>query len=305
MGDSNIGQNLTSDRYDSMMQKKMRRNLIISAIYQLIIGIFWGIIPRFLLEIQIDMLAPLSIGNIPYIYGISAIILILVIIQFLLAIFINIFKDTPLGKILGWIIGVFMLLFLPIGTFYGIQFLQNLSQPNISPLLTKDQVSVAISTRELFFQSVTERIIISGLFSLFTAGVILWIHKLLLTQQLDMLFPIITTAKLIAIERFGQIFFILFCFQIFVGCIYSSYASKSWMRILVIGLSIFQIISIGIIIQWYLAITVPVMDLEEDSRVIVHILVWFSFLLGLPINPLGVYFGFTMLRAVHDEKSIR
>jgi hypothetical protein len=299
-----IQQNDTKEEYikyfRQSMQNKMRTNLLTAAIWELLIAIIIIALPYVLLLVQIDLIHPVSIRNIPLLWFIGYSALILVIIQCLYAAFINKLEGTKVGKILGWILGISMLIFLPYGTFFGILFLQDLKYPDPQPILESHRDWNEKTSRQIFLENASQLIMISGLIALFTAASILWLHKLILTQQVDISYPIITTAKIITIEYFGRIFFILFCVQIVIGFLYSNYAAKRWMKISVLIFAILQIFAIAIILEWFLIITAEFLFDDISLRSLIIGLGWIP---GIIMRPLGLYFGIQMLRILFNEKN--
>jgi hypothetical protein len=280
--------------YRKIMQISMRKNLLGASIYELIIAAIFLALPYVLVELlQIDTLYPLiTLQNIPIWQTIGYILVSFIGLQFIYALFIPLFDGKRVGKIVGYIVGIFMLTLAPTGTFFGIMLLQDLRNPTrkTTPQLTSSQVKMEMG----------KNITGSGLLMLNIPIVLLIVQRWILTVQIDMLYPIITVKIIQVWEIMMLIYIALFVGLVVIGILYPKHGDKAVLRVLAGFFAGFQILSLGIAIQAYLWAAGPSLELDADLSWILNL----GWLIGVLLNPLGLYFGSMMLRGLAMQKKI-
>jgi hypothetical protein len=262
-------------------------------------------LPFVVLMIQIDLLPPFTLGNAPIIWTIGGIMVFGILVQVVYAIFLPRMITTKVGNTIGRIIAGTMLVYIPVGTFFGLLLLDELRNATSKENVSKEQSWTTEITKKTLVENTSTYILLSGLISLLFAGLILWIHLFVMTQQIDLAYPIMTTTKIQAIEWFGRIYFLVFCIQIAVGYWFTEHAEKIWMQILVILIGLFQIFAISIIIQYFVTNTIPILELDAELRNSAILIGKFAWIPAILLRPLGLYFGIGIIKQILQIRRIK
>ena len=278
------------------LQKKIRRGLIASAFYEFLIAILLISLPYLVIEVlRLDMLVLFTIGNAGTWFVIGGMMLVLIFLQVIYGIFINKLNSSKSGKVFGYIIGFFMCLNFPTGTFFGLILLQYLKEPkNNQGNNSKNEVTIRKISENEIQNSLGKFICITGILMLHMPIILLLINKFMIGLPLDMAYPIISSSLYDDWDLMMWIFFIIFSVQIIMGMVYIKKGNNKWVKIAIIPFAVFQIISLGIAINGFVIAIWPGLGIDASMNIILYI-VW---IFGVILNPLGIYFGVGILKGL-------
>ncbi len=272
--------------------KQTRRILIYSGVYQLIFGLLAYFLPTWILNAMdgMELFYPyLSLPDIPKLKILGLVVMILVLLQLLLAIFYPLLDGMLPGRIFGYVFGIFMLLFLPSGTFFGLIFLKHVKTPKGGgPAVTEKDRPGLLAT------SISQYLVVGGLLMLSMPVTLLLLQFILITLPIDMLFPLFPADFTGNWEVVSWVILIFMAIQIIAGALFPKFAGHRWMRGVAIGFGLFQITSLGIFFWFFLSNLGVQIDADPLTQVVLN----FGGIVGILLNPIGVYFGVKVLRGL-------
>lgn len=280
------------------LMNSMRKNMLGAWIFQLlypvlIIGLIW-IIANVL---RLDLIHPyISLGNAPILLTVAYIMLSLLILQLVYAIIMPLVDGKLIGKILGSIVSIGMLIFPPTGTYFGILLFEYVLKPDA------DEGKLALATDNMEKESrkgLGNQISFSGLLMLHQPMIMIILNVILLTLPLDMAHPIITSDLYAKWDVFAYAYLGVFLAQILVGVLFKKFGKENWMRAIAMFFAVFMITSFAIAVQALMLKLGPGLELGETSWILS-----LGWIIGLLLNPLGLYFGIGVIKGLILEKKV-
>jgi len=275
--------------------KENKKNLLISSFYQLFIPIILIGLPAIVIFVlRIDLLPPFTVGNAPILWTIGSILILLIIVQIILAIKLKqlYLNHTKILKVIGYIIGIAMIINPPVGTYYGsnfLIFLRNLLKIQSRKEVDNNKIQPVESSKD-YIKMLGSSMFLNGIYQLYQPILIFLFNMFLLALPLDMAHPIITSDLYDKIDTVSTLILLIYISQILFGLIIFSNYIKFQYRIIKIFtylFSIFNIIAISIVLGLFLLYLSHTLELSNYS------VAFFAggFILGLILNPLGISFG--------------
>lgn len=279
----------------------MRKNIFTASWYQLVYLAFFIGLPFGILALQIDTLEifmlPINLSNMWVLWIIGFGGLGFLIVQWVYVIILPKYNGSRKIFFLGKIVGIFMLFFLPTGTFFGALLLLNLQNNNVPPKTT-----VSPTEKQ---HLIGKNIAMAGILMLNLPMILLCLQFYFLTLQIDILYPILSTKVLYGLSLFCYLYIGLFIAQAIVGILYPRFASKSWMRIILWFFVLLQIFSLGIVFEAFFIYLVPNSAEFEDLARIIYFVPLIGWVIGVLLNPLGVYFGGMMAKTLKNASHLK
>ncbi|MBD3353332.1 MAG: hypothetical protein GF364_17760 [Candidatus Lokiarchaeota archaeon] len=294
------------DSYKNKMLRSMRRNILATSFYQLLVALIVIILPYIIIvALELDLFVPIfTIANFRILVSIGAIIIAFVILEIVYAIFIFRAFDTKKGRIIGYIVSIAMMLFPPVGTFFGILFLQFILHPENDA----GRFSAGELTKKQFQQALGKNMSVTGLLMIHQPILILILGFWLLSMPLDMAHPIITSELYGSWDLFVYVFAAFFIVQILFGAFYAKSGDNKAMKAVAVVFAVFNISSMCLALSSFLVYLAPGlldgMDIEIAVSTINALLVVGGIILGIIMNPLGLYFGFMIIKSLIAEEKI-
>jgi MFS family permease len=281
---------MSRSKIDLFIQERVKRGIITSAFYQILIAFIFIALPYVVIEmLRLDLLLIFTIGNAWMWFTIGGIIIAMSLFQIIYAILIDKFIKNKTGIILGHIIGLFMCFIFPTGSFFGLLLLQYVrSEVSNDDRITKD----SDDSKEKIQNSTGKQIIITGILMLHLPIILLMINKILIGLPLDMAYPIIKSGIYDDWDLMMWIFIAIFLGQIIIGAIYLRKGNNKWVKLAVIPFAIFQIFSFGLAINGFVIAIWAGLGLDTSLNFILY----FAWIIGVILNPLGIYFGVGILK---------
>ena len=286
---------IIEDPYRTTMVKKMQKILLLSALFQFLIGVLIYFIPLLILDglRGMELFYPyLSIPDLPKWQALGIVSVLFTLIQIIYAIILPKLDGKPVGKYLGYVVGISMLFYLPAGTFFGLIFLQDLKDPK-NPESTEAPVDLS--------KSISQNIISAGILTLNIPIALLIYRFILITFMLDAAYPVFNAAFMEGWELTAWIIFILALAQILIGAIYPKYDKEQWMSVLVIICGIFQIISVAIFFQFFIFGLKTQIEGDDIPQYIFYL----GGPLGLFLNPIGLYLGGNIIKGQQLQRNLK
>ena len=287
---------MDKNAYRDLMRKQVRNGLLISSFPQIIVSALFIALPYVLLMIQIDALYPINLEKIPILWGIGYSLGSITCLTLICALIYHKIDQTKFGYIFGHIVGGLMMVFVPYGPFYGSLLIQDVRDP-LPDRIKNGEREKRTRDKELreFVSTFSKQLILFGAISMGLPFFFLWLKKFAITQQIDLAYPMLSSKDIIALNWFGVAYFIIFAFQMVVGSYYRFGYKKKGMKATIIVLALFQIFSLAILIQVFISNNFPAILEDQGSEIPIWTLN-FAWILGVMLNPIGMYFGIYMLR---------
>lgn len=272
----------------------MRKNMLGSLIYQLLYPvIIIGLIYIIAHVLRLDLMHPyLSLGNAPVLLAFSFVILGLLALQLVYLIIMPKVDGKPVGRVIGYIVAIGMLLSPPTGTYFGVLLLQYLAKPEVGGRLDLASDDIELEARKGLGNGIS----FSGLLMLHQPMILIILNVILLTLPLDMAHPIITSDLYAKWDVFAYTYLVLFLVQIVVGVLYKKFGEQDWMKAVAVFFAVFMISSFAIAVQALMLKLGPGLELGDSSWIL-----YLGWIIGLLLNPLGLYFGIMVIKGMMLE----
>ena len=203
--------------------------------------------------------------------------------------------------LLGKILSICMVPFLPIGTYFGIYSFSQIT--DLVSLLEKNQRSPIESeptaeTFEHIRENIKQLMIVSGLAMLHMPIGLLILHLFIITMPIDMAYPAAAASATSIWELSAWILFIVYIIQIVAGSLLTKIASQKIVKTIGWVFALYQILALGIFIMAFAIASIAVMNVDTT----VQIIVYFTWIIGVLLNPLGVHFGLGIIKQLKNLK---
>ncbi len=295
---------------DEEMKKlisSIRKNFITVAPYQaLIAGILFAVMWAILNPLDgMDIGYPLIyIDRFPTVRLLGIILLLFAGLNLLFAISLPLLLKIHQKQTLtmGYILSACMIPFVPTGTYFGIySVLQVRELSNRMNMNNRKESEVSESLRNSFEQTrmnLKQSLIVSGLAMLHMPIILAILYMFVITMPIDMAYPAAAASATAVWELFAWLLFVLYLVEIIVGSLLSKISSKIGVKIIGWVFAIYQILALGIFILAFAIASIAVMDVDTTVQVVVY----FSWIIGVLLNPLGVHFGIGIIKDLKNLK---
>jgi hypothetical protein len=286
-------------KHTENLVRKAVVDMIILACFELLVGtLLFGFAYLILNELQIDALPPFTVNNYPIFRGIAIILFSLGVVHLLYGIMFNWVYTCKWCRILGIVLAIFSLPMIPTGTFFGMLFVGRMREIRRStnpraieiPEYDKNEIGIEIKTNAAIMAHLPL--------------ILYCIYLYLLTIQTDILYPLFGMNVIIAIKVFAFIYGGIFILEVIVGIIFRFYGEKNWEQIILVIFSIFNIVCVAVVIQTYFWMNWTAFDWADfDHVTLMKVLTNFVWVIGIVLNPIGIYFAAHFLRLLKQSRA--
>ena len=204
-----------------LMQSSARKNLFTTMIYQLIyIGVILAF-PYLLYDVvRIDTLQiftlRINISNVWIFWVVGGILLAFWILELLFLLLLRRIEGTSFGKILGHVVGIYMMIYLPFGTYFGILMLKDIRHPT-NEISVEDYNKAGKIPRETYLNAIGSNIMLGAIIRMSFPIIMLLLQQYFITLQVDMIYPYVSAEVFTAWENFCWVYLVLMMVQIGIG----------------------------------------------------------------------------------------
>jgi hypothetical protein len=284
----------------------IRKNFITVAPYQgLIAGILFAVMWAVLNPLDgMDIGYPLiHIARFPSVQLLGIVLLLFTALNILFALglplLLKIHQKQAL--IIGYILSACMIPFVPTGTYFGIYSLlqvHDLSNRIKNNRRESENLDENSTSFEQTRKNLKQYLVVSGFSMLHMPIILLIFYLFVITMPIDMAYPAAAASATAVWELFAWILFSLYIVEIIVGSLISKISNKTVIKILGWIFASYQSLALGIFIMAFAIASIMVMQVDSAVQVVVY----FSWIIGVLLNPLGVHFGIAIIKELKNLK---
>jgi hypothetical protein len=271
------------------IQRSIRRQILVTILYECLWAAIFLVLAYILYDVlRIDVLHPyISMEKVPAMeaIGIALVICIVIQIGFIIASKNSMLMTKNVGQIWGKLSGYTMLVTIPVGTFFGLLVIQELKT-----LKRQEGSDGKTEKKEVDFSQMGLLLCTSGMLMLHQPIIILILNVIMLALPLDMVRPIIRSDIYAPWDILGFVYLAIFFLQVGFGLYTYLIKSKTDTKLNRIGyffFGLFNIASFPIATGLLCAYLAP----NIVSGLIIYLFPFLGCILGMILNPLGLYFG--------------
>lgn len=284
----------------------IRKNFITVAPYQaLIAGILFAVMWAILNPLDgMDIGYPLiHIERFPQVQLLGIVLLLFAALNVLFAIALPLLLKIHQKQtlIMGYILSACMIPFVPTGTYFGIYSLLQVHELANQINNKRDASGMSDEQSPSFEQirmNLKQSFVVSGLSMLHMPIILVIFYLFVITMPIDMAYPAAAASATSVWELCAWILFVIYIVQIVVGSLLPKIANKSAVKALGWVFALYQILALGIFIMAFAIASIAVMRVDTAVQVVVY----FSWILGVVLNPLGVHFGIAIIKELKNLK---
>jgi hypothetical protein len=283
------------------MLNSVRKNLLTIAPYEMLVGglcliLIWAILnPLNGMDIGYPYL---YLGNLSTISTLGFAIILLGLVNLLYAVAFPLlynFQSDNTVKF-GYILCCFNLLFIPTGTYFGLYSLFTLRDFSTARDTdgTGDRDIPSADTDAVRVETLKKYFILSGFSMLHLPLLLLYFRVFIIMLVIDMAYPALASSVMLVWQNIAVVLLIMYLLQIIIGFILPKINNAVLVKTLGYVFAIFQILAFGIFIMGFGIAQVQLLDVD----LVVEIIIYFSWIIGIILNPLGVHFGLTIIKTL-------